>query len=128
MADSKLDYNALGQALDTTWGRSSTPQTASYSVKLTLLGTDRVKVSYAAVVTFVSERQMIETKRAYATEADSVVSEVMKRVKALYKEISGSTLTVKEGETQDSVEVINLHIHNVRRTAYYRKIAVFEVA
>ena len=60
MADSKIDFNALGQAIDTTWGRSSTPKTASYSVKLSLLGPDRLLVSYAAVVNFGTERQMIE--------------------------------------------------------------------
>jgi hypothetical protein len=48
MAD--IDYNALGQAIDTTWGRSSTPKTSSYSVKLSILGPDRLLAAYAAIV------------------------------------------------------------------------------
>lgn len=129
MADSKIDFNALGQAIDTTWGRSSTPRTASYSVKMSLLGPDRLLVSYAAVVNFGTERQMIEMKRAYAGEADSVVTEVIKRVKAIYKDLTGSTLAakaVKDGEA-DSLEIINMNVHNARRQAYFRRKAVFEL-
>lgn len=129
MADGKIDFNALGQAIDTTWGRSSTPKTASYSVKLSLLGPDRLLVSYAAVVNFGTERQMIEMKRLYEGEADSVVSEVIKKVKSIYKDLTGSTLVVKavtDGST-DSLEIINMNVHNARRTAYYRRKVVFEL-
>lgn len=128
MADN-IDFNALGQAIDTTWGRSSTPKTASYSVKISLLGTDRMLVSYAAIVNFGTERQMIEMKRAYSGEADSVVAEVLKTVKRIYKDLAGSALSTKaliDGAT-DSVEIISFNCHNARRTAYYRRKAVFEL-
>ena len=129
MADNDIDFNALGQAIDTTWGRSSTPKTASYSVKMSMLGPDRLLVSYAAIVTFGTERQMIEMKRAYSSEADSVVAEVIKKVKANYKELTGDSLATKAvpmGEV-DSLEIINLNVHNARRSAYYRRKAVFEL-
>lgn len=129
MADSKIDFNALGQAIDTTWGRSSTPKTASYSVKMSMLGPDRLLVSYATIVTFGTERQMIEMKRSYSGEADSVCAEVIKKIKSIYKELTGSTLStkaVKDGET-DSLEIINLNVHTARRSAYYRRKAVFEL-
>jgi hypothetical protein len=125
----KINYAALGQAIDTTWGRSSTPKTASYSVKISLMGPDRLLVSYAAVVNFGTERQMIEMKRAYASESESIVNEVIKRVKSTYKELTGSTLSAKsskEGHV-DSLEIINLNIHNAKRTAYYRRKAIFEL-
>lgn len=127
MAD--IDYNALGQAIDTTWGRSSTPKTASFSVKLSLVGQDKIMVSYAAIVNFGTERQMIEMKRSYASEADSVVSEMINRVKKNYKELSGSTLSakmVKESQS-DSLEIVNLNVHNAKRTAYFRRKVFFEI-
>lgn len=129
MADSKIDFNALGQAIDTTWGRSSTPKTASYSVKLSLLGPDRMLVSYAAIVNFGTERQMIDMKRAYSGEADSVVSEVIKRVKSIYKDLTGSSLSTKavKDSSTDSIEIVNFNCHNARRSAYYRRKAVFEL-
>lgn len=125
MAD--IDYNALGQAIDTTWGRSSTPKTASYSVKLTMLGPDRLLASYAVVVNFGTERQMIEMKRRYSEESESITSEVLKTVKANYKELSGESLSAKELDSTDSLEIINVNIHNPRRTAYYRRKTVFEI-
>lgn len=125
MAD--IDYNALGQAIDTTWGRSSTPKTASYSVKLTMLGPDRLLASYAAVVNFGTERQMIDMKRRYSEESESITAEVLKGVKANYKELCGESLSAKELDSTDSLEIINFNVHNPRRTAYYRRKTVFEI-
>lgn len=129
MANNKIDFNALGQAIDSSWGRSSTPKTASFSVKVSLLGSDRLLVSYAAIVNFGTERQMIEMKRAYETEATSVVGEVIKRIKSNYKDLTGSSLTSKavSNGTADSLEIINMNVHNAKRTAYYRRKAVFEI-
>lgn len=126
MADEKIDHTALGQALDTTWGRSSTPQTASHSVKFTVAG-DVLTASYAAIVNFASEREMAVTKRTYAEESKSVIDEVLKHVKATYKSLSGKTLKIKELSTQDSVEIIGVQMHNPKRTAYYRKKTAFEI-
>lgn len=126
MAD--IDYNALGQAIDTTWGRSSTPKTASYSVKLTIVGPDRLQASYAVIVNFGTEHQMIEMKRRYSEESESVTSEVLKVVKFNYKELSGDSLSAKEVSSIDNLEIINCNAHNPRRTAYYRRKTIFEIA
>lgn len=123
----KIDFNALGQALDTTWGRSSTPKTASYSVKVTIEGATRIKASYMAIVNFGTERQMIEMKRRYSDESISVISEVLKTVKSNYKELSSSSLTTKEISSSDSLEIIGVNFHNPKRTAYYRRVTYFEV-
>lgn len=126
MAD-KIDYNALGQAIDTTWGRSSTPRTSSYSVKLTMLGPDQILASYAVVVNFGTEHQMIDMKKRYAEESKSITNSVLKNVKSTYKELSGESLTIKELSSNDSIEIINFNVHNPRRTAYYRRKTVFEI-
>lgn len=123
-----IDYNALGQAIDTTWGRSSTPRTASYSVKLSLAGPDRLVASYAAIVNFGTERQMIDMKRRYASESETITAEVVRVIKSTYKDISGSSLSTKELNNADSLEIINTSAHNPRRTAYYRRKTVFEIA
>jgi hypothetical protein len=130
MAKQGLDLISLGQAIDTSWGRSSTPRTASYSVKMTLLGSDRLLVSYAAIVNFGSERQMIEVKRAYVEEAQAVIANVLKNVKENYKSLSGQTLKAKQinESDSDSLEMTNMNVHNAKRTAYYRRKAIFEIA
>lgn len=122
-----IDYNVLGQAMDTTWGRSSTPKTASYSVKLTMMGPDRILASYAAVVNFGTEHQMISMKRRYVEESEAVTNEVIKQVKARYKNLSGESLAAKKLTATDSLEIIGFNVHNPRRTAYYRRKTVFEI-
>ena len=125
MAD--IDYNALGQAIDTTWGRSSTPQTASYSVKLSMHGPDQLLASYAAIVNFGTEKQMIDMKRTYADESKSVTAEVLKAIKKNYKQLCGESLSAKEMSSVDNLEIIGFNVHNPRRTAYYRRKTVFEI-
>lgn len=124
---SDIDFNALGQAIDTTWGRSSTPKTASYSVKISMLGPDRIMTSYAAIVNFATEKQMIEMKRRYVGEAESVTQAVLKAVKGNYKNIAGSSLSTKELSSVDSLEIINFNVHNPKRSAYYRRKTVYEI-
>lgn len=122
-----IDYNALGQAIDTTWGRSSTPKTASYSVKFKLQGNVLV-ASYAAIVNFAAEKEMIILKQMYSEESQAIISAVLKNVKSVYKEISGKTLKTKEVSTSDSLEIIGFNVHNPKRTAYYRRATSFEIA
>ena len=123
----KIDYNALGQAIDTTWGRTSTPKTASYSVKFSLAG-DVLVASYQAVVNFASGKEMVLMKRMYEEESRGVIAEVLKRVKEVYKDLSGETLTTSEYNTTTSVEIIGFNVHNPKRTAYFRRKTAFEIA
>lgn len=122
-----IDFNALGQAIDTTWGRSSTPKTASYSVKFSVLTSDTLEASYVAVVNFASEREMAVAKREYAEESTRVIAGILTAVKSRYKELSGSTLKTKELKTSDSVEIINMSLASPRRTAYFRRKTVFSI-
>lgn len=127
MAEDKIDFNALGQALDTSWGRSSTPKTASYSVKVTMMGPDRLMASYQAIVNFGTEKAMIEMKRKYVSESEEITNAFMKRIKEVYKDLSGSSLTAKEVNAIDSIEIIGFNAHNPRRTALFRRKAIFEI-
>lgn len=128
MAEKKIDFNALGQAMDTTWGRSSTPKTASYSVKMQLVGSSTVKVSYAVIVNFGTERQMIEMKRLYEEESNSVINEVLKQVKKNYKDLADGSVSFKETHTSTGLEIMATSFHNPKRQAYYRRQSLFEVA
>ena len=123
----KIDYDLLGQTIDSTWGRSSTPKSSSYSVKLTLQGPDRLLASYAAIVNFASEKQMIDMKRGYEEESRSVIDAIIKNVKERYKDLAEESITVKEVTSTDSVEIISFNVHNPKRTAYYRRKTIFEI-
>jgi len=123
-----LDINALGQAIDTTWGRSSTPKTASYSVKFSFLGNDRLLASYQVITNFVSEKEMILMKRDCAQESVDVIDAHVKSIKDSYKDLTGESVSLKEVSSTDSLEIIGFNVHNPKRTAYYRRKTVFELA
>ena len=109
-----ININALGQAMDTTWGRSSTPMTASYSVKFSFLGDGKILASYKVITNFVSEKQMIHMKRSCSEESLDVIDAYVK--------------SLKEENSTDSLEIIGFNVHNPKRTAYYRRKTVFEIA
>jgi hypothetical protein len=126
MPDKIIDLSALGQSIDNSWGRSSTPKTASYSVKFSL-GGNRLIASYQAVVNFGTEQEMIIMKRRYSEESVSIINAVLKTVKVNYKKLSGDSLTTKEASSSDSLEIIGFNVHNPKRTAYYRRKSVFDL-
>lgn len=133
MANS-IDIIALGQALDTTWGRSSTPLTASYSVKFTMLGGNRILASYQVITNFVSEKEMILMKRSCSEESVKVIKAHIDSLKKIYKDIASkksgeaSSIKISEVGTTDSLEIIGFNVHNPKRTAYYRRKTIFEIA
>lgn len=119
--------NAIAQAIDSSWGTSSTPQTASYSVKAQLVGDDKLLVKFIAVVNFSSQGDYIRMTRVYAEESQRVIDAFIKNVKTKYKTLTDETLKLKKQDPSDNVEVINLGVYNPKRTAYYRSNVVFEV-
>jgi len=125
-----ININALGQAMDTTWGRSSTPKTASYSVKFTFQGSDRVMASYVVITNFVSEREMIKMKKNCFEESEAVIAAHIQSIKDIYKELAGDSISLKEQKdsSSDSLEIISFNVHNPKRTAYYRRKVIFEIA
>lgn len=123
----ETNYNALGQAIDTTWGRSSTPNTHTYSVKFQMIGKNVLKATYGVIVNFGTEKAMIDMKKRYAEESIAIMNEVLKSVKSTYKELAGKTLKTKEISTCDSIEITNMSPYNPKRSALYRRMTMFEV-
>lgn len=130
MDHTHLDFYALGQAIDTSWGRSSTPKSSSYSVKMTMSGEDAIVFTYTAIVKFTNKCDMILLKRAYAEDADKVIQASIKRVKDSYKELTGKTITLKakEDTVSDSLEVISYNAFALSRSAYFRRKIIVQVA
>lgn len=124
---SDIDYNALGQAIDTTWGRSAAPIVNSFSVKMSLVGPDMLAVSYQTIVNFASERQMLQVKLREADMSSNNIKSVLDAVKNTYKDLTSKTLKLKEVKSGDAVEIIGFGVHNPKRTALYRKQVVFEI-
>lgn len=123
-----LDYNALGQAIDTTWGRSSTPSGAGSSIKFKILGPKQMEVCFVAIVNLVNDHEMLDLKKRYISEANEVIGIATKRVKENYKEATEQTIRLKQISESDTFEIINLNIYNRKRTAYFRRKIVYEIS
>jgi hypothetical protein len=122
-----IDYDALEQVTDTTWGRTSTPSCPSFSVKYSKVGDNHLMVKYLCVVNLVNDQETERLKKMYSDESNAVIDNAVKRVKQDYKEITGNNLTFKQVGDDFSFEIIDLNIYNGKRTAYYRKNALFEL-
>lgn len=123
----EIDFNALGQAFDTTWGRSSTPKSSSCSVKFDLNGPDVLTAKYVSLVNFVPGREAVMTRRRCSEESVSAINTVVAAVKKRYKSLTGKGITLKEIGSDDSLETISMSPHTPKRTAYYRRNVRFEL-
>lgn len=123
----EVDFVSLGQVIDSSWGRSSTPNASGMSVKFTIVNDSTLKVSYVAVVNFASENEMIVMKRRYSEESQRVIDEHLKVIKADYKKLANQSLTLKEESSSDSIEIIGFNVHNPKRTAYFRKVSLYNM-
>ncbi len=125
------ETNVLGQIFDDTWGRSTTNasnRSPTHIVKCRLVGEGQVTVDYTCVVTFASESGLRDQKAVFENESVEATKDAVKRMKSKFKENAGRALKVKELSTNDSIEIINTSPHNPRKTAYYRRKSVLEVA
>lgn len=132
MAEKTLDLNALGQALDTTFTRSSAssgPVLNTHSVKAGFAPGEkvRVKVTYSCIVNMVRDRDIVESKSRYESEGDSYIEAATKQILKEYKELAGKSLKLNRVDVGTSVEIVDLNIHNNKRTALFRRIAFFDV-
>jgi len=121
-----LDFDALGNALNTTWGKSSTGSISTSSIKSKLHG-NKLTIYYVTIVNMTSDREAQIMKDNYTKSADSEIEQYIKKVKAEYKEESEKTLKMKEVGRDSSIEIISMNSFNGRRTAYFRRQVKFEL-
>jgi|LWDU01.1.fsa_nt_gi uncharacterized protein YacL (UPF0231 family) len=122
------EISALGQILDTTFGRTSTADNATASIKTSLHGSV-LAVRYRCIVHFASDRAMHEQKKVYDEESVKLCDDYMKRVKKEFKEAAGRALKVKQISTDDDIEIISAQPHiSPKKVAYYTRRAIFDVS
>jgi hypothetical protein len=118
--------NILGQILDTTFGKSSTTKSSTFSIKTTM-SSDRINVTYTTIVNLVADRVMRDQVKEEERVSEKLINDFITEVKKEYKRVAGSTLKLKKGDSTDEIELISMSPYNPKRTAYYRRRAVFTV-
>jgi hypothetical protein len=118
--------NILGQILDTTFGKSSTTKSSTFSIKTTM-ASDRINVTYTTIVNLVADRVMRDQVKEEERVSEKLINDFIAEVKKEYKQVAGSALKLKKGDSTDEIELISMSPYNPKRTAYYRRRAVFTV-
>jgi hypothetical protein len=124
---SQEQVRALGQILDTTFGRSSTVDSGTASFKTKLQG-DLLTVAYSTIRKFASEHDQWEQTKDFDKESAKLTNDFMKDTKKNFKETSGSALKLKEQSSMTDFEVIGVQGHiSPARTVYCKRITTFEI-
>jgi len=111
--------NALGDILNTTFGKSSSQQ-GDRSITGTQDGNTLV-LKFMSVVQFASEHSLKDQTDRIAEESVKVLNDTVKSIKKDFKAKTGTTLKLKEDGSYDNVEVVAGSIHSPRKIAYYRR-------
>lgn len=133
MADKQINIQALGQAMDSTFTRSSAssgPVIDTHSVKASFTGSDKVmvKIVYTCIVNMVRDKELQASKVMYEKEGDSYIDAAAKQIAKDYKEAMGETVKLKRANVETRIEIVDLNIYNNTRTALFRRVATFEAS
>ena len=118
------EINILGQVLNDTWGKSSTPVAPTMSITSKMSG-DNLTLNYTTICNLASERNLRDQVKVFEEESIKIIKDFISRIKKEFKEEAGRALKVKELSTDDSVELITASPFTPRKTAYYRRFTLF---
>ena len=109
------EVRALGEVLNTTWGRSSSNMKVTHSLE-----GDRLDLLMQSIVHFDGSRSLNPQVIREREIANSIFTDALKKVKADFKDATGRALTLKEMSRDDDVELIQATSNSPRKIAYYR--------
>jgi hypothetical protein len=117
------EIRALGDALNTTWGKSSSDK------KLTSkLAGDVLELQYMSIVQFAGERALSLQVDTHRQNANDIFKEGLKRIKEEFKDQAGRALKTKETNRTDNIELVSATSNSPRKIAYFRMNVSFQVS
>lgn len=135
------EVNVIGQITNTTFGYSSTGETgyqvpAGRSIKANLTGEtgeDQLIVKFVTIINIAEhESQLALAGHKVSVEAEieakSLVKQYINNLKKEFKSAAKSTLSLKEVDASDSIELINYNPNSPHRTVYYRRNTTYDVS
>jgi hypothetical protein len=112
------EVNILGNLINTTYGKSSSPA-GDYSIKCDMAG-DTITLKYTTLVYFVSDRGLRDQVVKCADEAKSRLDQFLANLKKDFRDAACSTLRTDMVSGADDVELIQSTTNSPRKIAYYR--------
>ena len=123
-----VDFNLLGQCIDTTFGRSSLSEDSTKSIKVKLTGDDnRILVTfvYTTIVNTFGTHDLQEAQERCKKESEALVKDAVTKIKKEYKDLGGDALKFKQVGDTDTFELITGTFTSPRRMSYYRRFIGF---
>ena len=129
---SQEDINAVGDIINSTWGKTSTPTNRNdISMKIHFLDDENMMFKYTTIVNFWGRNAEHIQKNAHEKDAVDITNKYIKKIKNEFKEKTGKTISFNEKERDGFFEEIwiNSNVNN-RKTAYFRHntIASFSIS
>lgn len=126
-----IDYSAIQQVIDDTNCNTRSKQglaVSTESVKAQIISENKVKIVYLTVVNFVKGQDSLQLKEHFVKVADARIESFVKMMIKNYKSIVAEGTIKADRIVEDySIETINFNSMNGERTAYLRRISVFEI-
>src|SRR3990167_8646172 len=111
------DVNTLGDIINSTFGRTSTPRSTN-----TLSITCKSLNENTLLITFYNNSQMQAQKNKMNDESKRIINQYIKELKNQFKERAGKTIKLDpKGEGETTLEIYNVQSHiNTKKDAFYR--------
>ncbi len=125
-----VDFNLLGQCIDTTFGRSSLSEDSTKSVKIKLAGNGDdtlVTFVFTTIVNTFGTHDLQTAQERCKIESEALVKDAVTKIKKEYKDLGGDSLKFKQVGDTDAFELISGTFTSPRRMSYYRRHLVFSM-
>ena len=109
------EVRALGEVLNTTWGRSSSNMKVTHRLE-----GDNLDLQMQSIVHFDGSRSLNPQVLREREIANAIFTDALKKVKADFKDATGRALTVKEISRDYDIELIQATSVSPRKVAYFR--------
>ena len=117
------EIRALGDCLNTTWGKSVDNLKLSHH-----LNGETLDLRFDSIVHFASETSLESQMTNLREMSNDIFTDGLKKIKADFKDVAGRALKATETSRDDNVELIQATANSPQRVAYYRAFLTLQVS
>ena len=117
------EIRALGDCLNTTWGKSVDNLKLSHH-----LSGETLDLRFDSIVHFAGETSFESQMTNLREMSNDIFTDGLKKIKADFKDVAGRALKATETSRDDNVELIQATANSPRRVAYYRAFLTLQVS
>lgn len=117
------EVRALGDCLNTTWGKSVDNLKLSHK-----LNGDLLELRFDSIVHFAAESALHSQVNNLRDISNDIFTDGLKKIKSDFRDSAGRSLKAEEVGRRDSVELIQATSNSPRKVAYYHAFLTLQVS